>query len=110
MKEYLDMWRNYANFSGKTSVRGFWIAILFSFIASTVLAIIGEVVPFLSLLINIYSLAIIIPSLSIAVRRFHDANKKWTCILLPLIPIVGGIIYIVKLCTPTAVDQSVESV
>ena len=43
MKEYLDMWKNYANFSGRTSVRGYWMAFLFNFIASAVFSIIGSI-------------------------------------------------------------------
>ena len=109
MKEYLDMWKNYANFSGRTSIRGYWMAFLFSFIASTILSIITKAVPSLTFLSSIYALAMVVPSLAIAVRRFRDGGKKWTCVLLPLIPIVGAIIYIVKLCAPS-VAEPIESV
>ena len=104
MQEYLDMWKNYANFSGKTSIRGYWMAFLFNFIAAAILSVIGRIIPILSFLSSIYSLAIVVPSLAIAVRRFHDGGKKWTCVLLPLIPLVGAIIFIVKLCAPTVAD------
>ena len=109
MKEYLDMWKNYANFSGRTSIRGYWMAFLFTFIASTILSIIAKVIPVLSILSSIHALAIVVPSLAIAIRRFRDGGKKWTCVLLPLIPLVGWIIYIVKLCAPS-VTESVEAV
>ena len=109
MKEYLDMWKNYANFQGRTSIRGYWMAFLFNCIASTILTIIGKAVPALTFLTSIYSLAIVVPSLSIAIRRVRDGGKKWSCILLPLIPLVGWIIYIVKLCAPT-VAEPVEAV
>lgn len=101
MKEYLEMWKNYVNFSGSTNVRGYWMAILFNFIATAILTIIARVVPVLGILSTIYSLATIVPALAIAVRRFNDAGKKWTCVLLPLIPLVGWVIYIIKLCAPT---------
>ena len=102
MKEYLDMWKNYANFSGKTSVRGYWMAFLFNTIASTALGVIAQALPALTFLSSIYSLAVLVPSIAVAIRRFNDAGKKWTCILLPLIPLAGIIIYIIKLCAPSA--------
>lgn len=104
MQEYLDMWKNYANFSGRTSVRGYWMAFLFNFIAAAILSVLGRAVPALTFLSSLYSLAIVVPSLAIAVRRFRDGGKKWTCVLLPLIPLVGAIIYIIKLCAPTVAD------
>ena len=104
MKEYLDMWKNYANFSGRTGIRGYWMAFLINFIAAAVLSLVGRIIPALSFLSSVYSLAIVVPSLSIAVRRFRDGGKKWTCVLLPLIPLVGAIIFIIKLCAPTVAD------
>ena len=104
MKEYLDMWKNYVDFNGKTSVRGYWMAFLFNFIATAILSIIARIVPILGILSSIYSLAILVPSIAIAVRRFNDGGKKWTCIFLPLIPLVGWIICIVKLCAPSVAE------
>ena len=96
MKEYLDMWKNYANFSGTTSVRGYWMAFLFNVIASTALGFIP--IPVVS---YIYTLAALIPGLALTVRRLRDAGKSWTAIFLGLIPLVGSIILIVKLCRPS---------
>ena len=105
MKEYLDMWKNYANFSGTTSVRGYWMATLFNIIISTIVGLI----PIVS---YIYGLAILIPSLALTVRRLRDAGKHWSAIFLNLIPLVGSIILIVKLCRPSVnvVDAEPASV
>ena len=104
MKEYLDMWKNYANFSGRTSVRGYWMAVLFNIIISAI-------VSFIPIVSYIYPLAILIPSLAIVVRRLRDAGKSWTAIFLNLIPLVGSIILIVKLCQPSApIDAEPASV
>ena len=90
---YLDMWKNYANFADRTTVRGYWMAFLVNVIISTALGIIG-----IEILAGLYSLATLIPGLAICVRRLRDAGFHWTAILLPLIPLVGWIILIVKLC------------
>ena len=34
---YVDMWRNFANFGGRTNIPGYWWASLANFVVSTVL-------------------------------------------------------------------------
>ena len=90
---YLDMWKNYANFGGSTTRRGYWMAVLVNLIVGIILGITG-----IEILAYLYSLATLIPGLAMCVRRLRDAGFHWTAILLPLIPAVGWIILIVKLC------------
>lgn len=97
MQEYINMWKNYFNFSDRTSLRGYWMAVLFNFLAGLVISIIVRITS-LSVLSSIYSLAILIPSLAIIVRRLRDAGKGWGWIFINLIPLVGQIIFIVMLC------------
>jgi len=40
---------------------------------------------------GIYALAVIIPSLAVAVRRLHDVSKSGWFLLIVLIPLVGAI-------------------
>lgn len=105
MKEYKEFWTNYANFKGITTRRGYWMAYLMNFIVSTVLGIITAIIPVLSFITWIYSLAVIIPSLSIAVRRLRDAGKGWGWLFINLIPLIGQIIFIVMLCLKTKEDR-----
>ena len=49
----------------------------------------------------IYALALLIPSLAIAVRRLHDTGKSGWMILLGLIPFIGFIILIVFYVQPS---------
>ena len=105
MQEYLAMWQNYANFSDRTSVRGYWMAFLFNLIAAFVLGIVIAIIPFLGFLAGLYSLAAIVPGLAITVRRLRDAGKAWYWIFIVLIPLVGEILLIVFLCQPTVSDE-----
>lgn len=98
MQEYIAMWKNYANFSGRTSVRGYWMALLFNFIISGVLTAITGALPALAALASVYSLAALIPGLAINVRRLRDAGYSWTSLLWVFVPLVGLIILIVRLC------------
>ena len=105
MQEYLAMWQNYANFGDRTSVRGYWMAFLFNFLASLVLGLIAQIIPILSFLAGIYSLAALVPGLAIVVRRLRDAGKHWACIFLVFIPLVGAIVLIVFLCQGTRSNE-----
>ena len=102
MQEYLAMWKNYANFKDRTSVRGYWMAFLFNFLAGIILGVITGVIPVLGFLAGLYSLAALIPGLAIAVRRLRDAGKPWYCIFISFVPLVGGIILIIWLCKQTS--------
>jgi uncharacterized membrane protein YhaH (DUF805 family) len=47
----------------------------------------------------LYVLAMMIPSLAVAVRRLHDVGKSGWMILISLIPIIGGIWLLVLFVT-----------
>ena len=101
---YVDMWKNFANFSGRTSVGGYWWAYLGNIIVSIVLGLIG-----VEVLITVYSLATLIPTLSIAVRRLRDAGKGWGWLFINLVPLVGWIIFIIMLCKPSVNSNVVDA-
>lgn len=93
INHYIEMWKNYFNFSGKTSVPGYWWAFLCNFVVSLLASMIG--------IGQIYSAIALIPGLAISVRRLNDAGKSWTWIFINFIPLVGTIIFIVMLCKPS---------
>ena len=102
MNEFKAFWTNYANFSDRTSIRGYWMAYLINSIVSLVLNIVVFIIPQLALLLTLYGLAAIIPGLAINVRRLRDANMHWGWLCISLIPLVGTLLLIVFLCRPTA--------
>lgn len=101
MQHYLDMWKNFSDFSGTTSRNAFWMAVLFNFIISFAISFIGGMIN-LSILASVYTLAVLIPSLAMNVRRLRDAGCHWANIFWLFLPVIGTVIYIVKLCKPTA--------
>ena len=48
------------------------------------------------ILYPVTSLLVLLPGLAVCIRRLHDIGKRWTFILLGLIPIAGAIILIVN--------------
>lgn len=108
MNEYIAMWQNYANFSDRTSVRGYWMAVLFNFLASAVISIVVRMIPSLNFLSSLYALAVLVPSLAIAVRRLRDAGYRWTSLLWFFLPVIGWIIVLLRLCKKSAILEAAE--
>lgn len=93
--------QNYANFQGRASRSMYWWVQLFVFIVGCACGIIGGIAGSENLgniLSGLFSLAIIVPSLAIAVRRMHDIGKGGGWIFISLVPLIGTIWFIVLCC------------
>jgi uncharacterized membrane protein YhaH (DUF805 family) len=111
---FINMWKNYVNFTGRTNVRGYWMAILVYAIVCVIWLVLMGVSMGLGLyglggiiyiLFLLFGLAIICPSLAITVRRLRDAARPWPYIFISLIPLAGSIILIVLLCGRSVPDD-----
>lgn len=89
-QHYVAAFKQYATFSGRTSLAGFWYFQLVSFAVSFGLSIISA-----GLLGLMYALGVFIPSLAIGARRLHDTGKSGWWQLLMLIPLIGIIVLII---------------
>ncbi|MGH7734691.1 MAG: DUF805 domain-containing protein [Gemmatimonadales bacterium] len=98
---YLDpITKHYADFQGVMGREPFWMFVLFNFIIGLVLGLVLGIIH-LYPLSYIYSLALLLPSLSAGVRRLHDTGKSGWWVLVALIPLVGWIYLIYLYCQPT---------
>lgn len=105
--------KRYADFSGRSRRKEYWMFALLNVIIVIGLFVIGGMlggiepdssgeasggsIVFLGLF-GIYGLAILVPSLAVQVRRFHDQDKSGWFVLLSLIPYVGSLIVFVFMC------------
>ena len=94
MKEFLDVFKKTFNFSDRSRRKEYWMFMLWVLIITIVLAIVeyatGLIIdPDIGILTTIFSLVILIPSLSVTVRRLHDIGRTGWWILLGLIPFIG---------------------
>jgi uncharacterized membrane protein YhaH (DUF805 family) len=83
MNYFFDVLRNYATFTGRARRSEYWYFTLFSTIISVVLTIIGNTMG-APIIDTLYSLAILIPSIAVGVRRMHDVGKSGWFILIPI--------------------------
>lgn len=112
MKWMLMPLRRYADFSGRSRRTEYWMFTLFivlvTLVAGAAMFVLGgldesnpgglAIVPAVAL--GIFSLAIVIPSFAVQVRRFHDQDKTGWLVLLAFIPYIGGLIVLVLMCLP----------
>ncbi len=101
MNWYLEVLKKYAVFEGRSRRKEYWFFFLFNIIISIVLSIVDGITGTFSakaglgLLSGIYSLAVLIPSLAVSVRRLHDISRSGWWLLIALIPLVGAIVLLV---------------
>jgi uncharacterized membrane protein YhaH (DUF805 family) len=94
---YLAVLKKYAVFSGRARRKEYWFFLLFNLIFLAVATILDSVLKlnFKGLpygwIYTIYALAVIIPSLAVAIRRLHDVGKSGWWLLIALVPLIGAI-------------------
>ncbi len=127
IEAYKAAFKNYANFQGRTRRRDYWLFYLANVLITLIPTILMSVsmvmmtvsaatddefpisaifVVIFSLLIGAYSIAILVPSIAILVRRLHDSGKSGWYALFSLIPYAGGLICLVFCCMDSQVGPN----
>ena len=96
MKWYIQVWKKYAVFSGRAHRTEYWMFVLFNMIISVglgfILGIIGVATNTdQSILGSIYSLAVLIPSIAVGVRRMHDTDHSGWWIIVPIVNLIFSV-------------------
>ena len=86
--------KKYMMLDGRASRSEYWWYVLAYFIAAVIAGVLDGVLGLPGILGTIVGLGLLIPSITVAVRRFHDINKPGWWVLTFLIPIVGLIIWL----------------
>ena len=98
MEWYLKVLKNYVGFQGRARRKEYWMFTLFSIIVSVILSIVETMIGLSAVLTTLYSLAVLLPSLAVAVRRLHDTGRSGWWLLISLIPFIGAIVLLVFVC------------
>ena len=84
--------QNYTNFGGRSRRSEYWWVCLFNMIVGTIIGMIAADFSW------IWTVVILIPTLSLCVRRLHDIGKSGWWYLIACIPLVGQILIIIWFC------------
>ena len=107
MNEYIDNFKDivtnkYAQFNGRAGKAEFWQYILVYILIAVAFSLLSNIfggVKFLRMLFMvisyIVSLALLIPTIAVGVRRMHDIGKDGIWVLVNLIPLIGTIWFII---------------
>lgn len=97
--------KRYADFSGRSRRKEFWMFALGVFIAEIVVSLVERVLGLSGMIGGVYGplmlilvLGLLVPNLALGVRRLHDQDKSGWFLLLAFIPLIGGIILLVFFC------------
>lgn len=102
MEWYLAVLKKYFDFNGRARRKEFWMFFLFNAIISIVLSVLTNITgktvgPLFTGLSALYSLAILLPTIGVTVRRLHDIGKSGWWALLYFFVCIGQIWLIVLL-------------
>ena len=103
---YKKFWLNYFNFNGRSTRSDYWYVVLANFLIGFIIGLIAGIIPELIVLAYIYEVLVIIPGLSVAIRRLHDINKSGWNYLWILVPIAGPILLIIYYCTASVNENN----
>ena len=101
MDWYLMAWQKYFDFSGRSRRKEYWMFFLFNLgigialLGADLLAGSYSKSAGMGLLGGLYSLATLIPNLSITVRRLHDIGRSGWWFFILLVPLIGAIVLLV---------------
>jgi uncharacterized membrane protein YhaH (DUF805 family) len=104
---YLDVWRGYADFSGRARRKEYWFFSLFhsltvisgAFLADALSKENRTIGTIFGSIVVLYFLASIVPTLAVTVRRLHDVDKSGWWYFISFIPFVGPIWLLILTCT-----------
>lgn len=117
IEAYKDYWKNGVNFNDRATPGEYWWPILVNAIISIILFILTAVgvismishestsgfasLSVFGIILGIFSIANILPALSVTIRRLHDIGLNWIAflliIVLSFIPIVNIIVQLLSL-------------
>ena len=100
---FIKVLRNYAVLAGRASRQEYWMFVLVNIVISIGLRLIDTFVFNIPIerigpVYTVYGLGVLVPSITVTVRRLHDIGKSGWYLLLAFIPVVGGFVLLIMTC------------
>lgn len=104
MEHFTNAFKKYAQFSGRETRTSYWMFVLI-YVALYIALIIIDMTVGTLVLGTIFSLAVLVPCISICARRLHDTNRTGWWQLIGLIPLIGAIVLLIFLTQDSGPDN-----
>jgi uncharacterized membrane protein YhaH (DUF805 family) len=98
---YREALQKYATFEGRARRREYWYFVFGNFLAMLALMTVDLTIGTfnekaeIGLFSGLFTLAILIPSFAVTVRRLHDTDRSGWWVLINFIPIIGTLVLLV---------------
>ncbi len=116
MKYFLEpITKHYVDIKGRANRKQFWLWTLWTFIIYIVFQILIAITGAMDLnglsslflvILGLFSLAILLPNITISVRRLHDTGRSGWWLLISLVPFIGGIILFIFYLLPGTPEEN----
>jgi uncharacterized membrane protein YhaH (DUF805 family) len=90
---YLEVWRKYGVSSGRARRKEYWIFFFCNFLVYFILMFVDSGLGTITaegdgVLMTIYAILVIVPSITVGIRRMHDTDHSGWWILVPLVNLI----------------------
>ena len=107
MNWFLIVLKKYADFTGRARRSEYWFYYLFYMIIYIALTVVEHIVhDGVPVLASLFALGMLVPSIAVSARRLHDTNRSGWWMLIGLVPLIGGIILLVFMCTDSEAGEN----
>ncbi|MDI6711619.1 MAG: DUF805 domain-containing protein [Anaerosomatales bacterium] len=94
MRWYLEALKKYATFSGRASRAEYWWFVLFNLLFGIAVGVLDVLLGTVTddgtgVLGTLYTLAILLPGIAVAIRRLHDTDRSGWHMLLAFVPLAN---------------------
>jgi uncharacterized membrane protein YhaH (DUF805 family) len=100
MNWYMMPWQKFAKFDGRACRAEYWTFTLINIVIAMVISFVEGMVGSPGILGILFTIAIVVPSIAVGVRRLHDIGFSGWLILIGLVPLLGGLALLVMFVLP----------
>lgn len=109
-KYFIDPLKNqYADFVGSANRAQYWYFILFYTLIALVTNFIDGLFFNTPVLTGLLTLALLVPTIAIGVRRLHDLKLSGWLYLIILVPVLGAIALVILFCLPHLPNKKIKT-
>jgi uncharacterized membrane protein YhaH (DUF805 family) len=90
--------KKYATFTGRAHRTEYWMFVLVYIVIAIVVSVVDGILKTGGILGGLLGLALLVPSIAVAVRRLHDTSRTGWWVLIALVPVIGFIVALVFMC------------